>query len=325
MISFGFLLSACWTLRCDQSGRRSRAVRAAVKLMRKRWPCMAVAYPTESDGVGRARRPPPPKLIHKEITVINLASSMSVGNGLDVVERLLTDRPSFHLGGQAHWYSLPETLQAIRAAVRPGHSTIETGAGASTVVFAAAGANHTVISPDPEEHERIRDYCGEIGVETSAVTFIDGPSDDILPSHLGVSRSLDVAFIDGAHLFPFPEVDWHYISRALKVGGTLFMDDIPIPAVAPLFHHMAHEPNWRVDGVLDARAAAFTLLAEPECYEWLRQPFNRGYPDYGFLEVSKRVRLVARHRVAQLRKTASRYPMVRRAYERAMQFNDREI
>jgi predicted O-methyltransferase YrrM len=248
---------------------------------------------------------------------------MSLIDDLDVVQRLLADRPSFHLGGQAHWYSLPETLQAISEAVRPGDSTVETGAGASTVVFAARGANHTVISPDGEEHRRIREYCLQIGVDTSGVAFIEGPSDDILPSHLGRDRSLDVAFIDGAHLFPFPEVDWHYISRSLKVGGKLFMDDIPIPAVAPLFRHMAREPSWQVDRVFDDRAAAFTLLAVPECEEWLRQPFNRGYPDYGFVELPKRIGLVGRHRLEQLREGASRYPILRRAYKRAMQFNDR--
>jgi precorrin-6B methylase 2 len=243
---------------------------------------------------------------------------MTIPNGPSIVQRLLTDKPSFHSGGEAHWYSLPETLEAIRAAVTSGASTLETGAGASTVVFAAGGANHTAISPDPREHQLIREYCRRIGVDDSHISFIEGLSDDILPSLLGHDRSLDVAFIDGAHSFPFPEVDWHYITRSLKIGGKLLMDDIPIPAVAPLFRHMQLEPNWRSDAVLDGRAAAFTLLAPPAPEDWPDQPFNRSYPDFGFADGSQRLRLEAAHRLERLRVGAvARYPALHRLYRRA--------
>jgi predicted O-methyltransferase YrrM len=235
-----------------------------------------------------------------------------------IIQQLLSDQPSFHLGGDAVWYSLPQTLEAIRAAVRPGARTLETGAGASTVIFAAGGADHTAISPDAREHELIRDYCRRIGVDAGKVTFIEGLSDDVLPPLLGRERTLDVAFIDGAHSFPFPEVDWHYITRAMKIGGKLLMDDIPIPAVAPLFRHMKLEPNWRADGILDDRAAAFTLLAPPAPEDWPDQPFNRGYPDFRSADPSQRLRLETAHRLGQLRSEAARrYPALHRLYRRA--------
>src|SRR5690349_23265726 len=140
-------------------------------------------------------------------------------NGLKAIEKLLADRPSFHLGGAAFWDCTPGTLHGILGSVREGDMTIETGAGASTVLFAAAGAVHTAISPAADEHRRIREYCDRIGVDHSKVTFVVGLSDDVLPTMLGRDRVLDAAFIDGAHSFPFPEVDWYYITRALKVGG----------------------------------------------------------------------------------------------------------
>ena len=207
----------------------------------------------------------------------------------DVVQRLLVDQPAFHLAGEARWDSLPETLAAIRRAVKPGDSTIETGVGASTVVFADGGANHVAVSPAPDEHQRVRDYCAQIGVDDSRTNFIVGLSDDVLPSLLGRERTLDAAFIDGAHSFPFPEVDWHYISRALKIGGRLLMDDVTIPSVAQVFRHMRLEPNWRLDGVFDNRAASFTLLAEPGPEEWTNQAYNDGFPDYGFAALPERV------------------------------------
>ncbi len=72
------------------------------------------------------------------------------------------------------------------------------------------------------------------------------------------------------------------------------MDDIPIPAVSPLFRHMQLEHNWRLEGLLDNRAAAFTLLATPEAEDWPGQRFNAGYPDYGYIDLPTRLKLKAR-------------------------------
>jgi len=239
-------------------------------------------------------------------------------NGLSVIQQLLIDRPSFHLSGEAHWDCTPGTLQGILRSVRDGDSTIETGAGASTVLFAAAGATHTAISPSADEHQRIKEYCERIGVDHSRVNFVVGLSDDVLPAMLGRDRVLDAAFIDGAHSFPFPEVDWYYITRALKIGGRMMLDDIPIPAVTPVFRHMVLEPNWRLDGIFDDRAAAFTLLALPQPEDWTNQPFNKGFPDLSFAgNLPARLRLEARYRVKQMRGgAAERFPVLRRVFRR---------
>jgi predicted O-methyltransferase YrrM len=233
---------------------------------------------------------------------------------MDVVALLEEDRPRFHQQGTAQWDSLPETLRLIqRLAPEGGGSTLETGCGASTVVFAASGASHTAISPDPDEHRRVREYCEQIGVDHSRLRLIVGLSDEVLPS-LPAERALDVAFIDGAHSFPYPAIDWYYVTRMLKIGGHLIFDDVPIPAVAPLFRHMKLEPNWRLDAILDNRAASFSLLAPPKPEEWSGQPFNQTYPDYSFVPLRLRSRLVAAHRLAQLKsQLATRYPRIRQA------------
>lgn len=241
---------------------------------------------------------------------------MATLDKLDVVQRLMTDKPAFHLNGEARWDALPGTLRWIHDSVRTGHATIETGVGASTVVFAAAGAKHTAISPAPAEHERVREYCEAIGVDHSQVTFVDGLSDDVLPVMLGKSRTLDVAFIDGAHSFPYPEVDWYYITRSLKVGGKLMLDDIPIPAVAPVFRHMQLEPNWHLEGIFDDRTAAFTLLAPPAPEDWSGQPFNKHYPDLSFISQPRRFFMKTDFHATQLRRAIGRrYPSLRRVYK----------
>jgi hypothetical protein len=232
---------------------------------------------------------------------------------MDVVNKLLRDRPTFHKKGTSRWDSLPGTLRAIQQSVRDGNRTLETGCGASTVVFAAQGARHTVLSPDPEEHEHVRKYLKQIGVDDSRLISIVGLSDLVLPD-LCTERVLDVALIDGAHSFPYPAIDWHYISRALKIGGKLIIDDIPIPATAYVFRFMQSDPAWRLDAILDDRAAAFTLIDEPPPEDYTLQPFN-WRPDYGFAPLPTRARLRLASDITRFRQlVGSRYPSLRRAW-----------
>jgi hypothetical protein len=238
---------------------------------------------------------------------------------MDIVDRLLQDRPKFHVKGTTRWDSLPGTLRAIQRAVNDGARTLETGCGASTVIFAAQGAHHTVLSPDGDEHERVREYLRKIGIDDGRLVSLVGQSDLVLPD-LCTERVLDVAYIDGAHSFPYPAVDWHYISRALRIGGRLIMDDIPIPSAAYVFRFMLADPNWRLDDILDERAAAFTLVQEPPPVEdYTLQPFNRR-PDYGFAPLPARARLMVATRINTIRRRIGlRYPGLRRIWSRSSQ------
>ena len=189
---------------------------------------------------------------------------MTVASAPDIVMRILADKPSFHLSGTARWDALPQTLEAIAGSVQPGDSTLEVGVGVSTIVFAASGASHTAISLDAIEHQRVRQSANESESTTNGSTSSLACQTTSLPRLLTCERTLDVALIDGAHSFPLPVVDWHYVTRALKIGGTLLLDDIPVPAVMQVFRHMKLDPNWRLDGIFDDRAAAFSLIATPE-------------------------------------------------------------
>jgi predicted O-methyltransferase YrrM len=238
----------------------------------------------------------------------------------EIVERLVSERPSFHSlnGGDRIWHAQPRTLELIGRYVRPGDRTLETGCGASTVVFAAAGAHHTAISPSPSEHERIRAYCSEVGIDDGGLSFVADSSDRALPS-LAADEALDVAFIDGAHSFPFPVIDWHYVSRRLRTGGILIMDDVNIPAVAVAYSAMTAEPGaWRLLVTADDRAAAFQKLAEcPAGDNWRAQGFNSSYPDYSFVPAGRRARLLLRHRLRTARsRLGSRFPALRRLARR---------
>jgi predicted O-methyltransferase YrrM len=237
-----------------------------------------------------------------------------------IVERLVEDKPVFHSGGTRIWNAMPATLEVIARHVSPGDRTVETGAGASTVVFAAAGATHHAISPFGDEHKRIAEYCADLGVDTAGVTFHEGPSDRVLPSLVDGER-YDLAFIDGLHSFPGPVVDYHYVEQLLRPGGVLLLDDVPIPAVAVAFRYMRSSPDWAFVEIVDDRAAVFRKVADADTEDnWRRQPFNRRYPDFSYLpvtEVAHRARLEATERLPGVRRAlGQRFPGLRAAYLR---------
>ena len=266
---------------------------------------------------------------------------------MDIVQRLERDRPAFHWGGTRRWDTAPETLRKIQRTVDDGMHTLETGCGASTVVFAASGAHHTVISPTDDEQARVRSYLGENDIDTSRVTFEVGFSDDALPrlatnpnriaeweawcgEHFGANdevvtedlfrashqRRFDFIFLDGAHAFPYPVVDWHYSMNLLKIGGRMLVDDIPIPAVACVYQYMMSDPSWKRWGIYHNRAALFELVAEPAPEDWTLQPYNR-HPYFGFEAPLKRVQLRSASELNRLRPVlGERMPRVRQAWRR---------
>jgi predicted O-methyltransferase YrrM len=191
-----------------------------------------------------------------------------------VVELLASAEPAFHHDGERDqvWSARRETLAYLASVTGPQDRTVETGAGASTVVFAASGALHTAISPQAREHRAVERWCAAHAISTQRVTFVEGYSEQVLPDWYP-ERPLDVAFVDGKHSFPYPILDWHYIGDSLGVGGLLVLDDVRAPAVEVLCRVMlADADGWRLEASLDGEAAAFRRLAEaPPGDAWQQQ------------------------------------------------------
>jgi predicted O-methyltransferase YrrM len=208
-------------------------------------------------------------------------------NNADILAQLLRDRPVFHGGGTTSWDATKGTLELIARVgdeLGPEAHTLETGCGASTVVFAASGAHHVAISPFPDEHRRILAYCrDQLHVDVDSLEFLNASSADALPA-LRPDSPLDCVFIDGAHSFPYPVLDFQYATALLRVGGTLILDDVPIPAVHVVYEFLKTSEEWELVEVADRRAAAFEKRAEPPGGDfWQLQGFNRAYPVLSFL------------------------------------------
>jgi len=195
-------------------------------------------------------------------------------NSEEKLRTLLNDKPRFH-----DWSDVPptsaEVLEFIYRNLNSDMTTLETGAGHSTVVFAIAGTNHVCIDTGKQECERIAGYCSNIGVDTSRIAFINRSSDAALSRSETTPPQLDFIFIDGAHRFPFPIIDYHYTEGRLKIGGILGVDDFTMPSVRILYDFLRGEDEWEIVEEI-GETAFFRRVSETRIVsDWQGQNINR--------------------------------------------------
>jgi predicted O-methyltransferase YrrM len=90
----------------------------------------------------------------------------------------------------------------------------------------AKAASHVVIDPlqFSKFHGAGLSLIREVG-GTELITFFEEPSQLRLPKLVSEGRQFDLAFIDGDHKFDGVFVDFFFIHKLLKPGGTVIFDD----------------------------------------------------------------------------------------------------
>ena len=179
-----------------------------------------------------------------------MGSMESVVDRLALTRRILESPPLVHADAPngSVWSTEERCYEFMAGQVKPGWRTLETGVGVSTVLFAAWGCEHLAIVPYANEAKSIEAYCSEMGIATSLLTFDLRPSEFALPD-LADRRPtpLDMVFIDGAHSFPLPAIDWFYGAGLLRKGGIAIFDDVDLPAVGSLLEsYLDRDDRWQL-------------------------------------------------------------------------------
>lgn len=227
-----------------------------------------------------------------------------------VSKRLRTVPPGIHGGGDEYWGLAWPALEWLERSLKPGMATLETGSGSSTIVFAAAGAIHEAVTPDPREEERIRRTCELLGISSTSVTFHIGPSHEVLPGL--PQRRLDLALVDGAHGFPYPLLDWWHLSPRLRPGGQILLDDAYMPPVSMILDGLAHDEHWETIGSVGYRTAIVRKLSEGlPPFDWDGRRVG-GRMSFRYLPLGERVLGSARHRIFSTRAGLALVGAVRR-------------
>jgi hypothetical protein len=215
-----------------------------------------------------------------------------------VTDRIRRDPPGLHGGGE-YWGLAWTALEWLEENLRPGMATLETGSGASTIVFAASGAVHEAITPDPAEEGAIRAACAALGVDATQLSFHVATSHEALTRW--PARELDLVLVDGAHGFPYPILDWWLLAPHLKVGGQMLLDDAYLPAVGAIVDFARRSPAWQLEHAVSFRTARIRKLADEQ------PPFDAGAEaahgrmSFGYLPPGRRVVASARQRIFSTR------------------------
>jgi predicted O-methyltransferase YrrM len=162
-----------------------------------------------------------------------------------IIEEILVGRTAQTLSGElipansdiglANAKALYETVLRLRPA-----TVLEVGMafGVSSLAILTAlrdaGQNGKLISIDPMQSTHWKG-CGLASITRAGYKDQHEMHEDydynVLPRLLASGRKLDLAYIDGWHTFDYTLLDWWYVDRMLKVGGTVAFNDCSWPAV----------------------------------------------------------------------------------------------
>lgn len=227
-----------------------------------------------------------------------------------LTDRLRTLPPGLHGEGSEFWGLAWPALRWLEREVKPGMRTLETGAGSSTLAFAAGGAEHVAVTPDAGEETRIRAQADRFGIDHSHVRFEVGPSHEVLPRL--EPAPLDLVLVDGAHGFPYPVLDWWFAAPYLRVGGRMLLDDAYMPPVAMLVDALRGQDGWAVEGNAGYRTVVVRKTAEAiPHWDWEGERLG-GRLSFRYLPPRERAVAAVRHRVFSTRAGLALVSLVRR-------------
>jgi Methyltransferase domain len=215
-----------------------------------------------------------------------------------VTDSLRRSPPGLH-GGREFWGLAWEALEWLERNVHPGMATLETGAGASTIVFASRGAEHEAVTPDPSEEERIRRACSDRGIDDSQLTFRIGRSQDVLGGL--PERELHLVLVDGAHGFPYPVLDWWHLAPRLKIGGRMLLDDAYLPGVSAIVDYARSSDAWELEPPVSFRTARIRKVEDEEPPAGADALASRGRMSFAYLPPHRRAVASVRTRVFSTR------------------------
>jgi hypothetical protein len=169
------------------------------------------------------------------------------------------------------------TFEAIARAAqgRRIHNSVETGSGASTLLFSHLSEHHTVFASDGGSGS-VTNVRRSPLLRPNVVTFVEGPTQATLPQHR-FTEKMQLILIDGPHGYPFPDIEYYFLYPHLETGGLLILDDIHIPTIHNLFQFLRRDAMFELDEVVQT-TAFFTRTSAPTFDRfgdgWWQQNYN---------------------------------------------------
>ena len=192
-----------------------------------------------------------------------------------LLDRINALEPDWHGRGTVG----PKVLSALarHAAACGGvaHS-VETGAGRTTLLLSHMSENHLVFTiDDTGDGDSLKRVRSSPLLNQSTTHFVVGPSQRTLLAQ-EFTHQLDLAYIDGPHAYPFPELEYWAVYPHLRAGGLLILDDVQIPSIANMYDVLRADRMWDAVEVVDDTAFLRRTSAPPV------DPFSEGWWEQGY-------------------------------------------
>jgi hypothetical protein len=171
-------------------------------------------------------------------------------NALTVLAEVVRVAPTLHKAGTFSAGALEAIVR--HATAMPVRHSVETGSGASTLLFSHVSEDHTVFAVDAGTGS-VRSIQVSPLLRREAVTFVEGPTQVTLPRHTFAHR-LQLALIDGPHGYPFPDLEYYYLYPHLDPDALLIVDDIQIPTITNLFDFISADEMFDLQEVVETTA-----------------------------------------------------------------------
>jgi hypothetical protein len=196
-----------------------------------------------------------------------------------LIERIASLPPDWHGAGTMSG-TVIKTMARHAEQVGQIYHSAETGSGKTTLLFSQVSRDHTVFALNCGcSISRVKN-CELFNPKT--VTYIEGPSQVTLPSHV-FNDNLQIALIDGPHAYPFPDLEYYYLYPRICEGGLLLIDDINIPTIERMFEIIKADDMFELVEIVECTAffrRTAAPLFDPLGDDWGLQGFNRPFHDY---------------------------------------------
>jgi hypothetical protein len=204
------------------------------------------------------------------------------GRSFDDIRRSIAALPEYWHGAGTVPESVLDALVRHTAGLDLRH-TMETGAGRTSLLLSHLSERHVVfvIDDDGPGDSTLRRVRESPLLRAERVEFVIGPTQVTLRDHV-FAEPLQLAYLDGPHAFPFPELEYYAVYPHLEPGGLLVVDDIQIPTIDHLFRFLSEDHMFELLEVV--ATTAFFARTESETLSptgdgWWTQAYNmRHYP-----------------------------------------------
>jgi predicted O-methyltransferase YrrM len=146
------------------------------------------------------------------------------------------------------WVVREKAVNTIEIGLAFGFSALYIGEG--LLLNKKTNIKHTIIDAFQIQKDKYNNFglniLAKAGLD-KIIEFHGEKSHFVLPKLLKEDRKFDFGFIDGCHLFDYVFLDLFYLSKLIKMGGIIFMDDYDNVAIRKAVSFFIKNFDWKIE------------------------------------------------------------------------------